>query len=72
MIGNVWEWCYDWDGDFKNKDENNPQGAKKGLYRVSRGGSWSGSVRSCRIDNRRSNGAYADYNNLGFRFASNL
>jgi formylglycine-generating enzyme required for sulfatase activity len=42
MLGNVWEWCDDWyDGPYKLEPRNNPSGARKGIWRVMRGGGWS-------------------------------
>ena len=38
MCGNVQEWCLDLKGDYTNEDQYNPQGAKKGSYRIVRGG----------------------------------
>jgi formylglycine-generating enzyme required for sulfatase activity len=40
MVGNVWEWCNDWFGDYTAGAATNPPGASTGLSRVRRGGSW--------------------------------
>ena len=40
MSGNVWEWCWDYKGKYKAKNQNNPLGPKTGKFRVNRGGSW--------------------------------
>jgi formylglycine-generating enzyme required for sulfatase activity len=48
MHGNVWQWCQDWHGDYPQEDVVDPQGPKKGVIRVLRGGSWIYSPQHCR------------------------
>jgi formylglycine-generating enzyme required for sulfatase activity len=67
MHGNVWEWCWDWFGDYRTAAWIDPMGASSGSYRVLRGGSWlidGQRLRSaCRSNNTPSN----RYSDLGFR-----
>jgi formylglycine-generating enzyme required for sulfatase activity len=67
MMGNVWEWCSDWSGDYATGSETNPTGPSSGSDRVNRGGSWSGDARYARSANRYRLVPGARYNNLGFR-----
>jgi formylglycine-generating enzyme required for sulfatase activity len=40
MLGNVWEWCHDWSGDYPGGAARDPAGPGAGSNRVLRGGSW--------------------------------
>jgi len=62
MSGNVWEWCWDWDASYDNKQRINPIGPDKGGSRVNRGGGWLHDARDCRA-------AYRDYDSPEFRLS---
>ena len=38
--GNVWEWCWDWDGSYDMEDVTDPTGPDNGQFRVVRGGAF--------------------------------
>jgi formylglycine-generating enzyme required for sulfatase activity len=40
MVGNVREWCNDWEGNYSTGNATNPTGATTGVNRILRGGSW--------------------------------
>ena len=67
MHGNVWEWCHDQFGVYKNENTNNPTGAEKANSRVIRGGAWSDNPNDCRSANRESYYQGMSYNLIGFR-----
>jgi formylglycine-generating enzyme required for sulfatase activity len=55
MVGNVWEWCYDWytEDAYTESQRRNPTGPESGTFHVLRGGSWySDGPSRCRCDCR--------------------
>ena len=48
MLGNVWEWCSDWSGDYPTGSVTDPMGPSSGSNRVFRGGGWYNGARFAR------------------------
>lgn len=67
MLGNVSEWCADWDGDYPGGAATDPVGPVEGSARVIRGGSWECSYKHIRSAFRCWFDPYFLFENLGFR-----
>jgi formylglycine-generating enzyme required for sulfatase activity len=69
--GNVFEWCWDWYGDYPHEAQINPTGAESGSFRVIRGGSWINSGHALRSAYRGIYFPGTGNERIGFRLARN-
>ena len=67
MLGNVYEWVGDWDGQYPGESVTDPEGPGSGSYRVARGGSWASLPRGCRSSKRSRPPPVFHFDFLGFR-----
>ena len=67
MLGNVWEWCEDWDGPYSSGSVTNPTGTTTGTYRLLRGGYWSNYADGCRASQRGGDSPGGIGSKFGFR-----
>ena len=66
MNGNVWEWCWDFFGEY-SCEYDNPKGVSSGPGRVRRGGSWMNNADMCTVICRSSANPFKKFNINGFR-----
>ena len=67
MSGNIWEWVWDWKGDYSSQSSTDLVGVNSGQRRVFRGGSWDSDARYARVSYRFDFSPVNVYDDLGFR-----
>ena len=73
MHGNVWEWVQDWYAtNYYHEAAKDPQGPKKGKYRVIRGGSWYNDPASLRSASRNGWSPVDASTRVGFRLLKTI
>ena len=67
MHGNVYEWCWDWNGDYPNNSQINPTGPSGGTTRIVRGGAWNNNGRGLRSAVRGGIAPFIRFEYIGLR-----
>ena len=68
--GNVWQWCWDWSGNYSSGAQKEPHGPESGSYRIFRGGSWRSPAEYCRVAFRYGGLPSSKDYQVGLRIAS--
>ena len=71
ISGNVWEWCWDWYGQYDAQAQTDPSGPVEGVYKIHRGGAWNDFGRHLRLAYRAAFTPINRMYNIGFRVVRN-
>ena len=72
MLGNVWEWCWDFSKPYSTELQRDPIGPEEGFSRVLRGGSWGNATRDCGPNIRFAHHPIFRLDYVGFRLVRTL
>jgi formylglycine-generating enzyme required for sulfatase activity len=67
MAGNVWQWCWDWYGNYSSGSQTDSRGPTSDSVRVIRGGLWYLDAINCRTARHYYGYPTDRYGYLGFR-----
>ena len=72
MNGNLWEWCWDWYGDYPTEPQTDPLGVSTGSLRIIRGGSFGTEAVEVGVSGRGRRSSTTQYGALGLRLGRTL
>ena len=71
LVGNTWEWCSDWNGDYAESHVTDPKGPETGKWKQVRGGCWADNLETYfQVQQRQVMPPAYNSQTIGFRLAA--